>query len=193
MNSMNMKKKINSSLSTFADKFQSKTGLSKKACIVFLVGALGLLLIVFSEFIPNEKSDESADDSVSFSEASYSDSYKKNIEKELKEIISRIDGVGEVNLMVTLDGTTEYVYAEDVDTQTDEKSDSKSDKYKNQVIIVDSDGNETALIKKIIEPQVKGVVIVCSGGGNTEIKERVIKAVSSALNISTNNICVEKG
>lgn len=193
LNSINMKSKFNQSVSSITGKLQNKFGLSKKAFIICIIGVLGLMLIVFSEFIPKGKSDKSHDDSSSVLDAAYSNTFKSDIEKELKEIISKIDGVGEVSLMLTLDGTTEYVYAEDVDTQTDENSTGKSDKYKNEVIIVDSDGNETALVKKIIEPKVKGVVIVCTGGGNIEIKERVIKAVSSALNISTNNICVEKG
>lgn len=190
---MNTKNKFNESIGKVTDKIQSKIGLSKKACIILVIGILGLLLIVVSEFIPKSKSNNESNDSSSLSDTSYSNSFKTQTEKELKDIISKIDGVGEVSLMLTLDGTTEYVYAEDVDTQNDEDSDSKSNKYKNEVIIVDSDGNETALVKKIIEPKVKGVVIVCTGGGNLEVKERVIKAVSSALNISTNNICVEKG
>ena len=104
----------------------------------------------------------------------------ETLETQIKELI-----IESLNL--------EGMRPEDIDTETDENSDSKSDKYKNEVIIVDSDGEETALVKKIIEPKVKGVIIVCSGGGNIEIKEKVIKAVSSALNISTNSICVEKG
>lgn len=190
---MNTKSSFNKSFVQITDKLQSKTGLSKKMIVITFIGILGLVLIGLSEFIPSDTSEKSKDVTSSLVDTSYSSSFKKETEKELKKIISKIDGVGDVSLMLTLDGTTEYVYAEDVDTETDENSDSKSDKYKNQVIIIDSDGNETALVKKIIEPKVKGVVIVCTGGGNLEVKERVIKAVSSALNISTNNICVEKG
>lgn len=193
MNSMSIKNSFSKSFSKITNRFQSITGLSGKVLIIVIIGILGLLMILFSEFIPAGKTDKSNKISKSNDDTSYSNSYKERTEKELKDIISKIDGVGQVSLMLTLDGTTEYVYAEDVDTETDENSDSKSDKYKNEVIIVDSDGEEKALIKKIIEPKVKGVVIVCTGGGRTEIKERVIKAVSSALNISTNNICVEKG
>lgn len=190
---MNIKSNFNKYTSIITDKLKSKTGLSGKVIIIVIIGILGLLMIVFSEFSTGKKADKSKELPASIDDASYSDRYREDTENELKRIISKIDGVGEVSLMLTLDGTTEYVYAEDVDTETDEDSDSKSDKYKNKVIIVDSDGEEKALVKKIIEPKVKGVVIVCSGGGNTQIKERVIKAVSSALNISTNNICVEKG
>ncbi len=190
---MNIKNSFSKSLSKITNRFQSKIGLSGKVLLIVIIGIMGLLMILFSEFITAGKTDKSNKISKSNDDTSYSNSYKERTEKELKDIISKIDGVGQVSLMLTLDGTTEYVYAEDVDTETDENSDSKSDKYKNEVIIVDSDGEEKALIKKIIEPKVKGVVIVCTGGGKTEIKERVIKAVSSALNISTNNICVEKG
>ncbi len=191
MNSMNIKNKL--SLKRITDRFIKKTGLSGKVLIIVIIGILGLLMIVLSEFIPNGKTKKVNDVPNSIDDASYSESFKQRTENELKEIISKIDGVGEVSLMLTLDGTTEYVYAEDVDTETDEDNDSKSNKYKNEVIIVDSDGEEKALVKKIVEPKVKGVVIVCTGGGNSGIKERVTKAVSSALNISTNNICVEKG
>ncbi len=191
MNSMNIKNKI--SLKKIFGKLCNKTGLSGKVLIIVIIGILGLLMIGVSEIIPSGKTKKSEDTSNSAIDESYSNSFKEETERELKDIISKIDGVGDVSLMLTLDGTTEYVYAEDVDTETDENSDSKSDKYKNEVIIVDSDDGETALVKKIIEPKVKGVIIVCSGGGKIEVKERVIKAVSSALNISTNNICVEKG
>ena len=191
MNSMNIKNKP--FLKKIIDTLQSKTGLSGKVLVIVIIGILGLLLIAVSEFIPSGEKNEKKEVSTYLADTSYTHSFKKETERELKEIISKIDGVGEVSLMLTLDGTTEYVYAEDVDTETDENSDSRSNKYKNKVIIVDSDGWETALVKKIIEPKVKGVIIVCSGGGNIEIKERVIKAVSSALNISSNNICVEKG
>ncbi len=188
-----MKSNFNRSFVQITDKLKSKKGLSKKIMAITLIGIAGIVLIGLSEIIPDNKSEKRKEVTYSVAETSYSSSFKTETEKELKEIISKIDGVGNVSLMLTLDGTTEYVYAEDIDTETDENNDSKSDKYKNKVIIVDSDGNETALVKKIIEPKVKGVVIVCSGGGNIEVKERVIKAVSSALNISTNNICVEKG
>lgn len=191
LNSMNIKNKF--SFKRIIDKLQSKTGLSGRILIIVIIGILGLMMIAVSEIIPDGESKKNKDESSSLADASYASSFKKETEKELRDIISKIDGVGKVSLMLTLDGTTEYVYAEDIDTETDENSDSKSDKYKNEVIIVDSDGKETALVKKIIEPKVKGVIIVCSGGGNLEIKERVIKAVSSALNISTNSICVEKG
>lgn len=191
MNSMNIKNKL--SFKKITDIFAKKTGLSGKVLIIVIIGILGLLMIVLSEIFPNSKVEKGKDIANTMDNTSYSEGFKQRTEKELREIIGKIDGVGEVSLMITLDGTTEYVYAEDVDTETDEENDSKSNKYKNEVIIVDSDGGEKALIKKIVEPKIKGVVIVCSGGGKTEIKERVTKAVSSALNISTNNICVEKG
>lgn len=191
MNSMNIKNKL--SFKKITDIFAKKTGLSGKVLIIVIIGILGLLMIALSEFFPSGKVEKGKDVANTMDNTSYSEGFKQRTEKELREIIGKIDGVGEVSLMITLDGTTEYVYAEDVDTETDEENDSKSNKYKNEVIIVDSDGGEKALIKKIVEPKVKGVVIVCSGGGKTEIKERVTKAVSSALNISTNNICVEKG
>ena len=54
-----------------------------------------------------------------------------------------------------------------------------------------SDGKE-ALIKTQIEPKVKGVVIVCSGGEQALVQQRVIDAVTIALDIDSSKVCVTK-
>lgn len=45
---------------------------------------------------------------------------------------------------------------------------------------------------KEIEPTVRGVLIVCSGGNNPEIRETVLESVTKALNITTDKVCVTK-
>ncbi len=55
---------------------------------------------------------------------------------------------------------------------------------KNEIVITDNDGKKEALVRKIIKPQICGVVIVCEGGGDIKVNERVLKAVSTVLGIS---------
>ena len=61
----------------------------------------------------------------------------------------------------------------------------------NEIVITDNDGKKEALVRKIIKPQICGVVIVCEGGGDIKVNERVLKAVSTVLGISSSKICVE--
>ena len=41
-------------------------------------------------------------------------------------------------------------------------------------------------------PQVRGVIVVCDGGDNIAVKEKVINAVSGVFGISTTRISVIK-
>lgn len=188
---MNMMMKTYKNVS---DKIHKLTGLNNKMVIIFVIGIIGILLILLSEIIPssNNSKNVTSNDSSSVSGLSNSE-FKNNLEKELKGILERIEGVGNVSILISLDGTTEYVYAQNLDTSNEEKENDTNSKYKNEVVIVDDNSNEKPLIKKIIEPKITGVMVVCSGGGDISIKERVINAVSKALNISSNNVCVEKG
>ena len=166
--------------------------LDKKTKVILIIGAAGILLILLSEFIPSKKTvSEPAAESV----CQYGDDeeaqYKIQTEKELKSILEKIDGVGECDVMVTLEGTTEYIYAENLNEYTDTDGEKSSNKHENEVVMIEQDGSKQALVRKIIKPQITGVVIVCEGGGDLKISERVIKAAKAALNLSSGKICVE--
>ena len=53
-------------------------------------------------------------------------------------------------------------------------------------------GEEEALAITEVQPTVKGVVVVCSGGDDPEVQQRIINAVTTALNITTKRVCVTK-
>ena len=53
-------------------------------------------------------------------------------------------------------------------------------------------GDEAPLIEKTEYPVVQGVIVLCSGGHRAAIKEQVIKAVSTVLNIPAADIYVGK-
>ena len=90
------------------------------------------------------------------------EAYAQKLEAQLTEIVSSIEGVGECRIMVTLENGTEYVYE-----------------------------NKTQLVTEIL-PTVKGVVIVCAGGDDQAVRERVQSAVTTALNITARRVCVTK-
>ena len=93
--------------------------------------------------------------------------------------------------MLTVEGTTEYVYAENISRYTDTSPDRQSDKADTDIVTVEQNGDKQALIKKVIRPRISGVMVVCDGGGDISVNERVLRAVSTALNISSGRVCVE--
>lgn len=154
-------------------KLSSKTGV-----YLIIASAAVILLIMLNSF--SSGVDGSSDNVMSQHEISMIDrEYEERIKTELEEVISKIKGVGDVTVMVTTSGSTRMVYAKDV--QKDELE------QRTENVIV---GNKEALVESVSYPQIEGVLVVCSGGESAEVKEKVINAVSTVLNISSNRVYV---
>lgn len=138
--------------------------------ITIVVICLAILLIMNTSESGEVKSDNSV--------LSVDDNeFKIQLEKDLENVISKIEGVGKVTVMLTVESTYSYEYVKD-----DSKDETKT------VII----GNKEALISKISNPIISGVLVVCSGGDSIIVKEKVINAVSTVLDIPLNRVYVAK-
>lgn len=160
------------------------SGDRKRIKIIVAIGLIGMVLILASEMMSGgEKSKETKNESP----VSCSD-YTAELEDRLTNVISSIDGVGECKVMITLENTTESVYA----TNSEAKSDDGSRNQKDEYVIYDSSGGETPVLIKEYMPKVQGVTVVCSGGDDIVVKEKIIESVTSLFNISANRISVSK-
>ncbi len=159
------------------DRLKEKLRLTSKQLIYLSVAVLSVLLIL------TLNSFESEDEDVSDSEKipDVSSEYAEELKLELEEIISKIDGVGDVTVMLTIESSASYIYTQDI-----EKDELET---KTETVII---GNKEALIERIDNPQVSGVLVVCAGGDRAVIQEQVIKAVSTVLDIPTNKVYVAK-
>lgn len=156
--------------------------------LIVILGIIGILLIMISSFIPEKK--ESTEKSSKSLDTS--DVYREETEKKLAEILSSISGVGEVRVMLTVESTEEYVYAEEVKQSKTGGVDNKSQQNENKLVLIEQNGQKEALVQQIKKPTVSGVVVVCEGGGNATVCESIYKTVSTALGIPISNIYVAK-
>ena len=170
------------------NEFISKLKKGGNIKIVVFMGLAGILLIMFSElfFSNDNKQKENSIKSKNIS-GNY-ENYAHDMENQLKRILEKIDGVGKVDVMVTVVGTEEYIYAEEEKIKTGENDSSEEKQY----VIIGSNGDKQALLKKIVSPEISGVVIICEGGDSNIIKERVYNTISAVLNISSQKIYVTK-
>ncbi|MCR5542133.1 MAG: stage III sporulation protein AG [Ruminococcus sp.] len=173
-------------LQQLADRFRQSPNRLK---IAVVLGAAGMLMIMLSELVPESK--DKPEKAMPQTETTDSDDFRKRTERELKELLEQIEGVGECEVMISLESSTEYIYAENISRFTEDNADRRSEKLDEDIVITENGGTRQPLIRKVIDPQIGGVVIVCEGGGDISINERVQKAVSTALNISSTRVCVE--
>lgn len=167
--------------------------------VLLIIGSIGIALIFISSFWPpaNVK-----DSSTTISSSISTAAYATQTEKQLKGIISLIDGVGRVEVMVTVGNGVEYVYEQNAKTSLDKTQNSQSDgsiqssengnSEQNPVVIDNPRGGQQPIVKTEIQPTIKGVVVVCDGGNNAVVKENIIVTVMTALDLSANHISVNK-
>lgn len=148
----------------------------KRFLIYASLAAVFTFLLIFSQ--RSEKTD-TPEIKIPEITAAETKSYSEKLEDELEEIISKIRGVSEVTVMVTVDGSDRKIYASDV-------SESEAKTESSPVII----GSKEALLEGSEYPKVNGVLVVCRGGDSPSVKEKVVNAVSTVLDIPTGKVFV---
>ena len=174
-------------------------GLFQKKNWLFFVGLAGICLIFLSDILfggreglPTGAARQSTQQAVSAATG------VQELETRLTEMLESVQGAGKVQVMITLESAGETVYARDEqsDTQTTQDgSDGVTDRkesYKSEHIIVDAADGKQPLVETHIEPEVKGVAVVCEGGDDITVIKRITDLVSVVLGLSTNRICVTK-
>lgn len=172
----------------------------KKVKVIAVLGIAGILLILLSEFLPGkEKKQDAAGSAV----AAETDAAVKaqQLEEKLRSIVECIEGVGQADVMVTLQNGVEYIYAQEEKTNTDTVEDAtaqagskvqQKNSSEQSYILIESSGEKRPVLITQLEPKVQGVVVVCDGGGSASVVERVINAVTVALDIPSNKVSVAK-
>lgn len=132
----------------------------KAAKIIFAAGIV-LIIVIFLFSISGDKKTENREKVPDEQVISEIDQYEQRLEERVKDIVGKIQGTGEIHVMITLEKTEENLY---------EKKDSS--------------------ISATLTPTVRGAVVVCSGSKNAVVKEKVSEAVCKALGISAAKVCV---
>lgn len=147
-----------------------KLKLEKNKVILFISAALGLFLIICGSLFGGK----SAETVPSYADVGF---YTEYLEGRIRELCLSIDGITEANVFLTIDCSSEYIY-----------EGSGSD----YLILSGSDGEEAVLLCEIY-PKVRGIAVVCTGGGNPQVQQIVTELLSAALDLPTNKIRIAGG
>lgn len=159
---------------------QKLPGLLKKYQYAILVLAIGMMLMIWPSKRNSQK--EEAKTAVVHSQT-------ENPSQELEHILSQIQGVGKVQVLLTIKSGESTVYQMDEDMSTTENNTSVR---KETVIITDSNRNQQPLVVQVLPPQYLGAVVVCQGAENATVRLAVVEAVRNATGLGADHICVLK-
>jgi stage III sporulation protein AG len=163
---------------------------------LLVAGAAGVLILLLVPFGTGKAETAPAKEL----EQTTVEEYRTQLEGELTELLSSIEGVSEISLMITLESAGENVYATEKRASVNLLSDSLSGSQKrveNQndsedsyIILKSADGSESAILVKQLQPVVKGAAIVCKGADNEIIRQKIIETTAIALDLTTNRVSV---
>lgn len=174
-----------------------------------LMLAAGMLLFVlsFPDFFSGgkkgqETSGEGTVQEISTGSMNDVDAYVKNAEERLKILLRKVEGVGDVEVMITVKSTGENVPLKD--TPYEKKSSStqaeggevrmeEGESTEEETVMMEtSDGTKQPYLVSETVPEIEGVAVIAQGGGSSEIKKEIVEAVQALFNIKAHKIKVMK-
>jgi stage III sporulation protein AG len=156
--------------------------------IVVLCGILLLLLSGIDWNFGQKNGEAESAAQTGSSETSSEESveiYKEQVREELVALLGQVDGVGAVDVMVTVKASNEKVTLKD-NTSKENGTEEET------VLIEDSDKNSSPYVVQEKEPELEGVVVVCDGGDDAFVKREITDAVSALFQIESHKIKIMK-
>lgn len=127
--------------------------------------------------------------------------YVAYLENRLEEVLSQMEGVGKVEVMLTVQDTGEHVVEKDAErtetttTESDSVGGSRTvSEYSTQekTIYVETGNESYPYVQKELLPTVVGVVVVAEGGGSPVVVSNISESVQALLPIEAHRIKVVK-
>ena len=109
-------------------------------------------------------------------------------ERRMEQVLGRIRGVGQVQVMLTLHSGETLSLAEDSSATLGSGGDVRQD---SQVLTVNrGSGKQEVVVTRRLYPTYQGAVVVCQGAGDSRVRLRVLETVSVLTGLSSDKISV---
>ena len=169
-------------------------------------GLAGLLLLVIAVPVKKVDSSDPAGENTKEQDAVDTGQQTADIrteyEQQLTEVLSQVDGVGDVKVTVTMESTGKKIVEKDnpQDEETSSQKDSEGAESNTQssstqettVYAENENGSQTPYVSSETYPEIRGVLVVADGGGNPVIAQQIQEAVMALFHVDAHKIKVLK-
>ena len=116
------------------------------------------------------------------------------LQREMEEILGKMQGGGELRLMLTLDQGSSKALAQDASLNYSGAPAAPEDysRSASTVVVSKSGSGESVVVLHETYPQFRGALVVCQGGGDPAVRLAVIEAVSALTGLGSDKISVVK-
>lgn len=173
---------------------------------VVWLGVIGIVLLIFGSIFDGNMlssktlpSSESKNDVNVDIDTNHGNSYEKNLEYKLTQLLSRTKGAGNVAVSITLEGSARQEHEKNIvkETKTVQEKDTSGGvrttteiKENQQILVNKENGVDKPVVLREINPTIKGVLVIADGAADSIVKANLTKAVETSLGISSYKITV---
>ena len=174
--------------------------LKRSDWLILVLAGILILIIALPTDTKGKKQAEEAKENIS-KENNTMEASKDEIEQKLEDILEKIDGAGEVKVMITYQDSGTQVVEKDKNTSANsvEESDStggvrstKEQQLQESTVYEEADAGNTPFVSKELLPKVEGILIVASGGDNQKVKQNISEAVLALFQVEAHRIKIVK-
>ena len=183
----------------FMQKIKEKK-LKRSDWLILVLAGILILIIALPTDKKKKKQAEEAKENIS-KENNTMEASKDEIERKLEDILEKIDGAGDVKVMITYQDSGTQVVEKDKNTSENslEESDStggvrstKEQQLQESTVYEEADAGNTPFVSKELLPKVEGILIVASGGDNQKVKQNISEAVLALFQVEAHRIKIVK-
>ena len=113
-------------------------------------------------------------------------------QKEMERILSRIEGTGELHLMLTLESDGQRTLAENAEESAGGSAEAPESQSRRETVILSVSGGEEVVVTRRESPVYRGALVVCQGADRAEVKLAVTQAVAALTGLGADRITVVK-
>lgn len=183
-------------------------GLSR-LIIIFIAGILIIVLSFPSIFGKKTATNDSQQDNNTIvgqndtNTTSYdTNTYITEMENKLKNILRKVSGIGEVEVMITIKASKEQVTLKDspntqeslneVDGEGGSRTNNSVKREESTVLVTTEDGNSEPYIIQELEPDVEGIVVIAEGGDDVRVIYDIVEAAEVLFDVPAHKVKVMK-
>lgn len=176
-----------------------KGDMKKKIQYLSIIGVVGIALILTSPLFINKNSKNPPAQKEEYNESLKEDDYETKVKMELEGILETIEGVGKVDVMVSIANESESEIAfnttesQNVIQETDNQGGQRVTDQNNlseTAVMVNEGGGNAPFITRQNRPEIKGIMVVAEGAHDPAIKYRLDEAVQTALDLPSHKVVI---
>lgn len=176
---------------------------------LLLIGLLGAFIMIMNSFLnvrqieqigelPPYSNDQEVFMDGATNKSPFED-YEAQYESRIKDIIEKMVGVGNVDVMVNVQSTEEitvYRNMREMQQTTEEQDRNGASRQINEVsrsgdvVMLRTGGNDAPVILKTTKPHIRGIIIVANGAENEVVRQMILDAVRKGLDVAPHRISI---